>query len=210
MKIENKTITAVVDILNHIPKHMDSKTAIMSALLAGLIISSSLAVFFAVDHEDSDPLQCEGEGETWGPGIGPAPENCEEGEQGEVTTNTEGDKIADDRAPIIFIGNTNFSWGEPVLLTGWVVDEFPNSTTITASVYSADSIGTPSLVKSSSSNENGVWEILLPYDTPGTWAVQFMATDEANQTTTTEIVNLNLNYPIEDMVLVTLRYEEPK
>ena len=189
---------------------MDSKTAIMSALLVGLLISSSLAVFFAVDNPDSN-LQCEGEGETWGPGIGPPPEGCEEGNPPEDgSQNNDGETSTDDRTPTLFVGGTNFSWGEPVLLSGWVVDEFPSSTTITASVYSADSLSTPSLVKSSSSNEEGVWEILLPYDTPGTWAVQFVATDEVNQSSETKIVNVNLNFPIEEMVLVTLRYQAPQ
>jgi hypothetical protein len=189
---------------------MDSKTAIMSALLVGLLISSSLAVFFAVDNPDSN-LQCEGEGETWGPGIGPPPEGCEEGNPPEDgSQNNDGETSTDDRTPTLFVGGTNFSWGEQVLLSGWVVDEFPSSTTITASVYSADSLSTPSLVKSSSSNEEGVWEILLPYDTPGTWAVQFVATDEVNQSSETKIVNVNLNFPIEEMVLVTLRYQAPQ
>ena len=190
---------------------MDSKTAIMSALLVGLIISSSLAVFFAADNPNANEQQCEGEGETWGPGIGPPPEDCEEGAPTEENSqNNGGNTATDDRPPTLFVRETNFSWGEPVLLSGWVVDESPNSTTITATVYGAESLSTPSLVKSSSSDEDGVWEILLPYDTPGTWAVQFVATDDANQASETKMVNVNLNYPIEDMVLVTLRYDAPQ
>ncbi|MBT4059092.1 MAG: YHYH protein [Euryarchaeota archaeon] len=187
---------------------MDSKTAIMSALLVGLMISSSLAVFFAVDSPDTNEQQCEGEGDTWGPGIGPPPADCEEGISPGEELATE--QSIDDRPPTLFVGITNFAWGEPVSLSGWLVDESPNSTSITASVYSAESISTPSLEMTTFAEPNGVWEILLPYDEPGSWAVQLIATDETNQTSISEIIDVTLNAPIEEMVLVTIRYESPE
>ncbi|MBO58471.1 MAG: hypothetical protein CMA77_05700 [Euryarchaeota archaeon] len=169
---------------------MDNKIGIMTALLVGLMVSSGFAIYFASSQNDDS--------------------KNENGE--DISTNDESivpEQNNEDRSPTLFVGATNFSWGDPVLITGWVVDESPSSTVISASVYSAESLSTPALTMSVNSDQNGIWEILLPYEEPGTWAVQIIAIDEGNKSSDSKIVDVNLNYPVEEMVLVTLGYESP-
>ena len=166
---------------------MDGKVAIVSALLVGLLISSGLAVFFAANIGDDDST---------GTGTGDGSGDGSDGQQA-------------DRAPTLFVGPSNFSWGNSLALSGWVVDESRNTTIVSANVFTAESLTSPSLQLSTYADERGVWAILLPYDEPGSWVVEIKATDAAGQSSPSEMVDVTLNLPNEELVLVTLRYEAP-
>ena len=171
---------------------MDGKVAVMSALLVGLLLSSGLAVYFASnmapDGSDDDGTGGDNDGGA-GDGSGPT--------------------VSGDRAPSLHVASADFVWDEPILLSGWVVDESHNTTIISVNVYTAESLTSPALQLSTLADENGVWSILLPYDEPGSWVVDIKATDSSGQSSVSEMIDVTLNLPIEELVLVTMRYEAP-
>jgi len=101
-------------------------------------------------------------------------------------------------------------YGSPVIISGWVVDESFNTTTVSIQVFSQDSLSTPAIVDEVTADGKGVWAITLPYEEPGIWVVEVVATDAQGLSSSSEMVGVELLPPNEEVVRLTIRYVSPE
>ena len=166
---------------------MDGKLVVASLVLAGLILTSGLAVYFA-------------------------------GQMGDEPDDNNDDSIIDgadettqeNRAPTLYVAEASFLYGSPVIISGWVVDESFNTTTVSIQVFSQDSLSTPAIVDEVTADGKGVWSISLPYEEPGIWVVEVVATDAQGLSSSSEMVGVELLPPNEELVRLTIRYVSPE
>ena len=166
---------------------MDGKLVVASLVLAGLILTSGLAVYFA-------------------------------GQMGDEPDDNNDDSIIDgadettqeNRAPTLYVAEASFLYGEPIIISGWVVDESFNTTTVSIQVFSQDSLSTPAIVDEVTADGKGVWSISLPYEEPGIWVVEVVATDAQGLSSSSEMVGVELLPPNEEVVRLTIRYVSPE
>ncbi len=166
---------------------MDGKLVVASLVLAGLMLTSGLAVYFAGQMDDepddnNDDSIINGADET-------TPEN---------------------RAPTLYVAEASFLYGSPVIISGWVVDESFNTTTVSIQVFSQDSLSTPAIVDEVTADGKGVWAITLPYGEPDTWVVEVVAIDAQGLSSSSEMVGVELLPPNEEVVRLTIRYVSPE
>ena len=165
---------------------MDGKLVVASLVLAGLILTSGLAVYFAGQMGD------------------------------EPDDNTDDSQLISDettlgnRAPTLYVAEASFLYGSPVIISGWVVDESFNTTTVSIQVFSQDSLSTPAIVDEVTADGKGVWSISLPYEEPGIWVVEVVATDAQGLSSSSEMVGVELLPPNEELVRLTIRYVSPE
>ena len=165
---------------------MDGKLVVASLVLAGLILTSGLAVYFAGQMGD------------------------------EPDDNTDDSQLISDettlgnRAPTLYVAEASFLYGEPIIISGWVVDESFNTTTVSIQVFSQDSLSTPAIVDEVTADGKGVWSISLPYEEPGIWVVEVVATDAQGLSSSSEMVGVELLPPNEEVVRLTIRYVSPE
>lgn len=165
---------------------MDGKLVVASLVLAGLILTSGLAVYFAGQMGD------------------------------EPDDNTDDSQLISDettlgnRAPTLYVAEASFLYGSPVIISGWVVDESFNTTTVSIQVFSQDSLSTPAIVDEVTADGKGVWSISLPYEEPGIWVVEVVATDAQGLSSSSEMVGVELLPPNEEVVRLTIRYVSPE
>ena len=166
---------------------MDGKLVVASLVLAGLMLTSGLAVYFTGQMDDepddnNDDSIINGADET-------TPEN---------------------RAPTLYVAEASFLYGSPVIISGWVVDESFNTTTVSIQVFSQDSLSTPAIVDEVTADGKGVWAITLPYGEPDTWVVEVVAIDAQGLSSSSEMVGVELLPPNEEVVRLTIRYVSPE
>ncbi len=166
---------------------MDGKLVVASLVLAGLILTSGLAVYFAGQMGD-----------------GPDDNNDDSIIDGADETTQE------NRAPTLYVAEASFLYGSPVIISGWVVDESFNTTTVSIQVFSQDSLSTPAIVDEVTADGKGVWSISLPYEEPGIWVVEVVATDAQGLSSSSEMVGVELLPPNEELVRLTIRYVSPE
>ncbi|RZD52013.1 MAG: hypothetical protein CXT67_07330 [Methanobacteriota archaeon] len=166
---------------------MDVKLVAASLLLAGLMMTSGLAVYFASQIDDGT-----------------------DGNNDDSTTNGTDETTPENRAPTLYVGEASFLYGEPIIISGWVVDESFNTTTVSIQVFSEDSLSTPAIVDEVTADEKGVWSITLPYEEPGSWVVDVVATDAQGLSSSSEMVGVELLPPNEEVVRLTIRYVVPE
>ncbi|HIN44441.1 MAG TPA: YHYH protein, partial [Candidatus Poseidoniales archaeon] len=114
------------------------------------------------------------------------------------------------RAPTLYVAEASFLYGEPIIISGWVVDESFNTTTVSIQVFSQDSLSTPAIVDEVTADGKGVWAITLPYEEPDTWVVEVVATDAQGLSSSSEMVGVELLPPNEEVVRLTIRYVSPE
>ena len=165
---------------------MDGKLVVASLVLAGLILTSGLAVYFAGQ-------------------MGDEPDNNTDDSQLISDETTLGN-----RAPTLYVAEASFLYGSPVIISGWVVDESFNTTTVSIQVFSQDSLSTPAIVDEVTADGKGVWSISLPYEEPGIWVVEVVATDAQGLSSSSEMVGVELLPPNEELVRLTIRYVSPE
>jgi len=166
---------------------MDGKLVGASILLAGLMVMAGLAVFFTSQMDDENDTN---------------PDDS-------INDSTD-DTTPENRVPTLYVAEASFLYGEPIIISGWVVDESFNTTTVSIQVFSADSLSTPAIVGEVTADERGVWAIALPYEDPGTWVVEVVATDVQGLSSPSEMVGVNLLPPNEEVVRLTIRYVVPE
>ena len=165
---------------------MDGKLVVASLVLAGLMLTSGLAVYFASQMDD-DPV-----------------------DNDDSITNGIDETTPENRAPTLYVAETSFLFGESIVISGWVVDESFNTTIVSIQVFSQDSLSTPAIVDEVTADEKGVWAITLPYEEPGSWVVDVVATDSQGLSSTSEMVTVELSPPMEELVRLTIRYVSPE
>ena len=166
---------------------MDGKLVVASLLLAGLMLTSGLAVYFASQMDDG------------------ADDNTDDS-----TNNGLDETTQENRAPTLYVAEASFLYGSPIIISGWVVDESFNTTTVSIQVFSHNSLSTPAIVDEVTADEKGVWAIALPYEEPGTWVVEVVATDAQGLSSSSEMVGVELLPPNEEIVRLTIRYVSPE
>ena len=165
---------------------MDGKLVMASLLLAGLMMTSGLAVYFAGQMDDE-------------------PDDNNDDSQLISDETTLGNRV-----PTLYVAEASFLYGEPIIISGWVVDESFNTTTVSIQVFSQDYLSTPAIVDEVTADEKGVWSISLPYEEPGTWVVDVVATDAQGLSSSSEMVTVELLPPAEELVRLTIRYVSPE
>ena len=166
---------------------MDGKLVVASLLLAGLMMTSGLAVYFASQMDDGTD------------------DNTDDSTNNGLDETTQGN-----RAPTLYVAEASFLYGEPIIISGWVVDESFNTTTVSIQVFSQDSLSTPAIVDEVTADGKGVWAITLPYEEPDTWVVEVVATDAQGLSSSSEMVGVELLPPNEEVVRLTIRYVSPE
>ena len=166
---------------------MDGKLVVASLLLAGLMMTSGLAVYFASQMDDGTD------------------DNTDDSTNNGLDEITQGN-----RAPTLYVAEASFLYGEPIIISGWVVDESFNTTTVSIQVFSQDSLSTPAIVDEVTADGKGVWAITLPYEEPDTWVVEVVATDAQGLSSSSEMVGVELLPPNEEVVRLTIRYVSPE
>ena len=166
---------------------MDGKLVVASLLLAGLMMTSGLAVYFASQMDDGTD------------------DNTDDSTNNGLDETTQGN-----RAPTLYVAEASFLYGEPIIISGWVVDESFNTTTVSIQVFSQDSLSTPAIDDEVTADGKGVWAITLPYEEPDTWVVEVVATDAQGLSSSSEMVGVELLPPNEEVVRLTIRYVSPE
>jgi hypothetical protein len=126
------------------------------------------------------------------------------------TNNGLDETTQENRAPTLYVAEASFLYGSPIIISGWVVDESFNTTNVSIQVFSEDSLSTPAIVDEVTADEKGVWAITLPYEEPGTWVVEVVATDAQGLSSPSEMVGVDLLPPNEEVVRLTIRYIVPE
>lgn len=166
---------------------MDGKLVVASLLLAGLMMTSGLAVYFASQMDDGTD------------------DNSDDSTNSGTNETTQ-----ENRAPTLYVAEASFLYGESIIISGWVVDESFNTTTVSIQVFSQDSLSTPAIVDEVTADGKGVWAITLPYEEPDTWVVEVVATDAQGLSSSSEMVGVELLPPNEEVVRLTIRYVSPE
>ena len=159
---------------------MESKALILSFLLAFLLVGAGFSIV--------------------------AMEGSEEDEVPEDETGTT--TIVNNPPSILVDSVFSMDWtGDNATLSGFISDEVPQNNSLAIRLLDSNlvEINTYNLTPST----NGAWSVEIPVSDPGSWVVEFIATDDAGQSSDTVLTELSIIAPFEEQVTLTFRWDEP-
>ena len=158
---------------------MDSKLALLSGILALLLVSSGAVLLLGDENSNND-------------------ENPDEAEQNDaVLVNT---------PPSILIQEyLNISWdGNSVSVSGFVVDESVSTTQVSMAVIDSSSLEQIGAIIQGTPNVEGEFQVNTLLSQPGTWLLQFDVVDSEGLKSDVSTSTLTITPPDEEDVTITL------
>jgi len=164
---------------------VDSKLALLSGILALLLVSSGAVLLLSDENSDND-------------------ENPDEAEQKDaVLVNT---------PPSILIQEyLNFSWdGNSVRVSGFVVDESVSTTQVSMAVIDSSSLEQIGAIIQGTPNLEGEFQVNTLLSQPGTWLLQFDVVDSEGLKSDVSTSTLTITPPAEEDVTITFLWIQPE
>ena len=164
---------------------MESKALILSFLLAFLLVGAGFSIV-AMEGSEEDEV----------------PED-------EVPEDETGTTTIVNNPPSILVDSVfSMDWtGDNATLSGFISDEVPQNNSLAIRLLDSNlvEINTYNITPST----NGAWSVEIPVSDPGSWVVEFIATDDAGQSSDTVLTELSIIAPFEEQVTLTFRWDEP-